>query len=89
MRPKPVAISSKISNTSWRRQIVAQVIQVSRIVEAHPARALHHRLDDHGGQLGGVLRQLRLERRAVGRVVVAGHLRGEHLVGQDDIPDHS
>ena len=50
---------------------VAQVGQVPRVVEPHAARALHHGLDDHGGQFVGVLGQLLLERRAVGGVVVA------------------
>ncbi len=59
-----------------------QVDQVARVVEAHPSGALHDGFDDHGGHLGGVLRQLRLERRGVAGVVVAGHRRGEHLLGQ-------
>ena len=62
---------------------LAQVTQIARVVEAHPARALHDGLHDHGGQLGGVLRQLRLERGAVARVVVPWHLRRELLVRQD------
>ena len=61
---------------------VAQIAQVPRIVEPHPAGTLDHRLDDDGGQLGGMPGQLRLERRAVGGVVVAGYLRGEHLVSE-------
>ena len=56
-----------------------QVNEVARIVKAHPARALHHRLDDDGRQFVGVLGQLRLERRAVAGVVVARHLRSENL----------
>ena len=44
-----------------------QVGQVPRVVEAHTARALHDRLDDHRGELVGVLGQLLLEGRAVGR----------------------
>lgn len=45
---------------------VPQVVQIARVVKTHTARTLHDRLHDHRGQLAGVLRQLRLERRAVG-----------------------
>ena len=63
-----------------------QVGQIARIVEAHPACALYHRLDDDGRQFVGVIGQLRLERRHVGGVVVARNLRREHLPGQDIRP---
>ena len=43
---------------------LAQHVQVARVVEAHAAGALHHRLDDHRGQLVGVrLDQLAPARR--------------------------
>jgi hypothetical protein len=62
---------------------LAQITQITRVVKAHAAGALHHRFDDHRGQLVGMPGQLLLERRAVAGVVIAWHLRGEHLGGQD------
>ena len=58
VRPNPVAISSKINSTSWRVADLPQVGQVPRIVEAHPARALHDGLDDDRGEFVGVLGEL-------------------------------
>ena len=48
-------------------------------MEPHAAGALHHGLHDDRGEFVGVLGQLRLEGGDVVGVVVAGHLRGEHL----------
>ena len=87
VRPNPVAISSNTSSTSCVSAQLAQHVQVARVVEAHPARALHHRLDDHGGQLLGV----RLDQaRQLGDVVAAskpaGGRSGEHLLRQHVAP---
>ena len=47
VRPKPVAISSRTSGISCCVAEVAQELDAFGRVEAHPARALHDRLDDH------------------------------------------
>ena len=59
-----------------------QVGQVARIVEAHPARALHHGFDDDRGEFVGVPGKLCLERRAVARGVFGGDPGREHLPRQ-------
>ena len=62
---------------------VAQVGEVSRVMEPHAARALDDGLHDDRGEFVGVLRQLLFEGGDVGGVVVAGHLGCEHLSRQD------
>ena len=51
------------------------------MTQPHAAGALHHRLDDHRRQFVGVVCQLILERRTVGRVVFGRNLRREDLLG--------
>ena len=47
VRPKPVAISSSTSGTPCSSQRSRRSCDAFGRVEAHPARALHDRLDDH------------------------------------------
>ena len=60
VRPKPVAISSITSSRSCSSATAAQRAQVARVVDAHPASALDHRLDDDRRELVGVAAAKRL-----------------------------
>ena len=89
VRPKPVATSSQMRRTSWRRQASARPATNSGVAQGHARGALHERLDHDRGQPVGVRGEDRLGggEVAVGRAHDREAQRVEHVGAEAAVAD--